>query len=93
MEKHKYNWVNKLVNKITHKDFNVNVSFNYYHNIITIQSCTPDFMDVHINNIHNFSFDFWTKELIIISGCEPFKDILIDSFKEIYGNNMNVIEY
>lgn len=81
----KYNWIKMLVKKITRTDCNTNQNFYYFNNKIELQSGMRGYVDVWINTNDNFSFDFDTKELVIFTGCEDFKDILINSFNEIYG--------
>lgn len=81
----KYNWIKMLVRKITRTDCNTNQNFYYFNNKIELQSGMRGYVDVWVNNDSNFSFDFDTKELVIFTGCEDFKDILINSFNEIYG--------
>lgn len=81
----KYNWIKMLVKKITRTDCDTNQSFYYFNNIVELQSGMRNYVDVWINHNNNFSFDFDTKELVIFTGCEDFKYILISSFKEIYG--------
>ena len=72
MEKNKYNWLTRLINKITRKEESNNQSFVYYGHLVHVQSGTVDFMDVTVCNtadggdvLASFSFDFWTKELEI----------------------------
>lgn len=82
----KYNWIKMLVKKITRSDCDANQRFYYFNNKVELQSGMRDYVDVWINTDDNFSFDFDTKELVIFTGCEDFKDILINSFNEIYGS-------
>lgn len=88
----KYNWIKMLVKKITRTDCEHNQNFYYFNNTIELQSGMRDYVDVWINNDNNFSFDFDTKELVIFMACEYIKNILISSFKEIYGR-IKVVEY
>lgn len=88
----KYKWIKMLVKKITRSDCDANQRFYYFNNKVELQSGMRDYVDVWINDSDNFSFDFDTKELVISMGCEDFKDILISSFKEIYGR-IKVVEY
>ena len=88
-----YNYISKLVYKITSTDCPNNVSFGYYGNKVYITSGQQDYMSVSINdrkgnNILYFSFDYLTMKLII-KDYENIKlrDKLLDAFKEIYGRN------
>ena len=90
MEKNKYNWLTRLINKITRKEESNNQSFVYYGHLVHVQSGTVDFMDVTVCNtadggdvLASFSFDFWTKELEInfaklLQKSEMRKDIVIE---------------
>ena len=46
MEKNKYNWLTRLINKITRKEESNNQSFVYYGHLVHVQSGTVDFMAV-----------------------------------------------
>lgn len=48
MEKNKYNWLTRLINKITRKEESNNQSFVYYGHLVHVQSGTVDFMDVTV---------------------------------------------
>ena len=50
MEKNKYNWLTRLINKITRKEESNNQSFVYYGHLVHVQSGTVDFMDVTVCN-------------------------------------------
>ena len=92
MEKNKYNWLTRLINKITRKEESNNQSFVYYGHLVHVQSGTVDFMDVTVCNtadggdvLASFSFDFWTKELEI-NQCkhDEIRDVIEDAFCKIY---------
>lgn len=78
-------WINKMVERITRKDTPLNNSFKISRHQINCQSGMNDFVDVLIDNSHNFSFDFWTKELYRDSECQYWEHI-IQAFKDIYGS-------
>ena len=92
MEKNKYNWLTRLINKITRKEESNNQSFVYYGHLVHVQSGTVDFMDVTVCNtadggdvLASFSFDFWTKELTCEYGSRYFEDVS-EVFRKMYGN-------
>ena len=82
-----YNWLSRLVNKITKTEQSNNDSFEYYGHSVTIQSGTPDYMAVYINDIGlDLSFDFLTKELVF-SSYEEYeqRNAIYNAFKKYYG--------
>lgn len=87
----KYNWVKRLVNKITKKDCPNNNYFWYYNHEINLQSGTNDYVDCYVDKKHNFTFDFWTRELEVMTDCEEFNKAVISAFKELYGK-ITIIE-
>lgn len=78
-------WIEKMVERITRNNAPLNNNFIINQHKIDCQSSTPDFMCVNIDHEHNFSFDFWTKELCSHSGCPYWGDIT-QEFKKIYEN-------
>lgn len=78
-------WIDRLIKKITHCDFNLNNSFSYYGHEICVQSGTVDYADVTIDHEHTFSFDFWTKELVLDVEDINISNALIQALKAIYG--------
>lgn len=68
----KYNWLTRLIDKITKTDCPNNNSFIYYNHRVDLMSGTVDYVDVHISdmdysNQKSFTFDYWTKELCFTS--------------------------
>ena len=69
--KKKYNFISRLINKITLNSQSNNDSFSYYGHWVELQSGTVDYMSVTIYNTSDrysgtlveFQFDFWTMEL------------------------------
>lgn len=72
MNRKRYNYINRLVEKITTSPSN-NMEFCYYGHLVSLQSGTTDYVDVTVYNTTDrysgetadFSFDYWTKELDI----------------------------
>ena len=83
-------WIKKIVERITSSDAPLNNSFRVNQHKIDCQSGMRDFVCVIIDNLHHFSFDFWTKELCRDNTCRYWEDIT-QAFKEIY-ENIKVID-
>jgi len=88
----KYNWLTRLIDKITKKDCPNNNSFIYYNHRVELMSGTVDYVDVHISDIDyrnqkGFTFDYWTKELCFTSYDNyDERDAIIKAFKRIYND-------
>lgn len=95
--KNKYWWVRKLVDKITKTGAPLNNHFYYYDYEVYQMSGTVDYTAVTISTkyhpcqqIVDFSFDFWTKELHFVSYIdENIRISIIKAFTEFY-DNVNV---
>lgn len=88
--KKEYNFIGKLIDKVTKYTFSNNASFCYYGNKVYVQSGTPYYFSLYVidkeeNDLFDLSFDYMTKELTI----EDYKNIeirdkIITSFKVLY---------
>jgi hypothetical protein len=98
MAKKSYKWLSRLIDKITKSDCPNNNYFRYYGRIVTLQSGTRDYVSVNISELDSrgfsvnqidFSFDFWTKELVF-SGYNNYdeRDAIINAFKGIYNDRL-----
>ena len=75
MASKKYGFILKLIHKITRKDCPNNNTFVYYHHLVELLSGTVDYVDATVyktedrygGTLVSFSFDFWTKDLVIES--------------------------
>lgn len=76
-------WIEKMVERITRIDTPLNNRFKVNQHDIDCQSGMSDYVSVWIDNEHNFSFDFLTKELCRHYGCPYWEDIM-QEFKTIY---------
>ena len=92
-----YKWLERLIDRITKKTASTNDNFNYYGKIVTLQSGTVDFvavniMDQDLRNQIDFSFDFWTHELVF-DGYNDYddRDAIINGFRGIY-NHVSVTD-
>ena len=100
MKRKRYNYINRLVEKITTSPSN-NMEFSYYGHWVSLLSGTIDYVDVTVYNTTdrysgetaNFSFDYWTKELDIgHTESNRLFDTIIQAFQHIYGKrNINII--
>lgn len=92
MKTKKYNWLARLINRITKSEQSNNDYFNYYGHRITLQSGTRDYVDVHISDMDyknqvNFTFDFWTYDLVFFQYNEyEERDAIVRAFKKYYGH-------
>ncbi len=92
-------WIDHLIGRITSVNQSNNDTFTFYGHCVTLQSGTRDYVDVTVNktadlyspSIAEFSFDFWTKELVIgYCGNEQIEKVIVSAFKRIY-NNIKII--
>lgn len=81
-----YRWIERMIDKITKYDFNNNISFNYYGHIIHCTSGTIAFTSVYCQDMFDFSFDYWTKKLVIAMYSNEYVcNTIVRTFKRIYG--------
>ena len=100
MKRKRYNYINRLVDKITTSPSN-NMEFCYYGHLVCLQSGTTDYVDVTVYNnadrysgeLAGFNFDYWTKELDIgYAESDRLFDTIVEAFRRIYGKrNVSVI--
>ena len=93
MASKKYGFIPKLIDKITHKDCPNNNTFTYYHHRVELLSGTVDYVNATVyktedrygGTLVSFSFDFWTKDLVIESAVDKeIVQCVIDAFKSFY---------
>ena len=93
MASNKYGFIPRLIDKITRKDCPNNITFVYYHHLVELLSGTVDYVDATVyttedrfsDTLVSFSFDFWTKELVIKSAVDKeIEQCVIDAFKSLY---------
>ncbi len=90
-----YRWINRLIDRITSVNQSNNDTFTFFGHNVTLLSGTRDYVDVTVNEtsdlysqtIAEFTFDFWTKELVI-GHCKDDKleEVIISAYKRIYTN-------
>ena len=93
MKQKSYNWLKRLVDKITKTDCPNNNYFWYYGHEVSLTSGTRDYVSVLIaeddrgwrKNQIDFSFDYWTKDLVFESyNNYDERDAIIKAFKTYY---------
>lgn len=93
MASKKYGFILKLIHKITRKDCPNNNTFTYDRHLVELLSGTVDYVDATVyktedrysDTLISFSFDFWTKELVINSADDSeIEQCIIDAFKSLY---------
>lgn len=88
-----YRWIYRLIDRITSVNQSNNDTFSFFGHCVTLLSGTRDYVDVTINMttdpyspaIAEFTFDFWTKELVI-EYCKDDKleEVIISAFRKLY---------
>ena len=71
MKKPRYNYIHRLIDRITKSGQSNNDSFTYYGHLVALQSGTRGYVSVTLYKAGNryggeladFSFDYWTLEL------------------------------
>lgn len=93
-----YKFIKRLIDRITSVSQSNNDTFVYYGQSVILQSGTRDFVSVTIKenedvfsaSIADFSFDFWTKKLIIDYAVNrELEKEIINSFRKFY-NQINI---
>lgn len=97
MSKKKYNWLVRLIDRITRSEQPNNDYFEYYGHRVTLQSGTRDYVSVTISDMDyrnqtSFSFDYWTKELDL-EGYNSYdeRDVIIKAFNRIYNDRLESV--
>ena len=94
MKRKRYNYINRLVEKITTSPSN-NMEFCYYGHLVSLQSSTEGYVTVTIyikadrysGELADFSFDFWTYELYVeYVEDEHLFDAIVQAFRYFYGS-------
>lgn len=97
MKQHR--WIDRLIERITKKTQPTNDTFCFYGHLIVLQSGTVDYTNVMVYNTTDpytgmfaeFTFDFWTFELDIVTAeSEDLEQAIIRGFKRIYGSRVQV---
>lgn len=93
MKPRTYNYIERLVNRITRNSQSFNDSFNYYRRKVVLQSSMRDFCVVIVTevddrgfgNILEFDVDYLTMKLHFnTTQCRRMTQKVIDAFTDIY---------
>lgn len=102
MKQPTYNFVKRLIGRVTLSSQSDNDSFIYYGHFIELQSGTADYVSVTIHKtvdryegeITCFSFDYLTKELhFVFSECKALTEKIINAFTTFYAPRRIRISY
>ncbi len=97
-----YNYINKLIGRITKFGQSNNDSFTYYRHLVELQSGTNDYVSVTLYKTENrydgeladFSFDYWTLELHFVSTAgKDLTESIINAFRHFYAPRKIQISY
>lgn len=92
-----YNFIGRLINKITLNNESNNTMFCYYRHMIVLQSGTKDYVSVTVHHttdpysdiLIHFSFDYWTYRLHFIpTGYKFLTEKVLNAFISIYGTTL-----
>lgn len=102
MRKPGYNYIQKLIDRITKTGQSDNDSFTYYRHLVELQSGTSDYVSVTLYKtesryegvLADFSFDYWTHELHFVSTVgKVLTESIINAFRHIYTSRKIRISY
>lgn len=102
MKKKSYKWLFRLIDKITNKDCPNNNHFIYYGHNVDLTSGTRDYVSCYVSKsdlsrrsvpIIDFSFDFWTKELVFDFYTDyEIRNAVFHAFKSLYDGDVSVVD-
>lgn len=93
MRQPKYNYLQKLIGRITKSGQSNNDSFTYYRHLVELQSGTNGYVSVTLyktesrydGELADFSFDYWTLELHFVSTVgKTMTENIISAFRHFY---------
>lgn len=93
MKKPRYNYIPKLIDRITKSGQSDNDSFTYYRHLVELQSGTSDYVSVTLyktdsrydGELADFSFDYWTLELhFVCTVGKAMTESIINAFRHFY---------
>ncbi|WP_290235505.1 hypothetical protein [Bacteroides acidifaciens] len=93
MKKPRYNYIHRLIDRITKSGQSNNDSFTYYGHLVELQSGTRGYVSVTLYKAGNryggeladFSFDYWTLELHFVSTVgKTLTESIINAFRHFY---------
>jgi len=88
-----YNYINRLIGRITAPGQSNNDCFTYYGHLVELQSGTSGYVSVtlyktddrYCGELADFSFDYWTLELHFVSTVgKALTESIIHAFNNLY---------
>lgn len=102
MKKPRYNYIQKLIDRITKSGQSSNDCFTYYGHLVELQSGTRDYVSVTLyktddrygGELADFSFDYWTFQLHFVSTVgKSMTEKIINAFRHFYAPRKISVSY
>lgn len=102
MKKPRYNYIQKLIDRITKSGQSNNDSFTYYGHLVELQSGTNGYVSVTLyktddrygGELVDFSFDYWTLELHFVGTVgKTLTKKIISAFRHFYAPRKIRVSY
>lgn len=102
MRQPKYNYLQKLIGRITKSGQSNNDSFTYYRHLVELQSGTNGYVSVTLyktesrydGELADFSFDYWTLELHFVSTVgKTMTESISNAFRHFYAPRKIRVSY
>lgn len=102
MRQPRYNYIRKLIDRITKSGQSNNDSFTYYGHLVELQSGTRDYVSVTLyktddrygGELADFSFDYWTLELHFVGTVgKVLTEKIISAFRHFYAPRKIRVSY
>lgn len=102
MKKPRYNYIQKLIDRITKSGQSNNDSFTYYGHLVELQSGTDGYVSVTLyktndrygGELADFSFDYWTLELHFVGTVgKALTESIISAFRHFYAPRKICVSY
>ena len=93
-----YNFIGRLIDKVTKNTCSNNTTLYYYGNKVYVQSGTRDYFSLYVidkeeKDLFDLSFDYLTHELVIRDYQNiEIRDKIISSFKTLYNNHITITD-
>lgn len=102
MKKPRYNYIQKLIDRITKSGQSNNDCFTYYGHLVELQSGTSGYVSVTLyktddrygGELADFSFDYWTLELHFVGTIgKVLTEKIISAFRHFYAPRKIHVSY
>lgn len=102
MKKPRYNYIKRLIDRITKSGQSNNDSFTYYGHLVELQSGTNGYVSVTLyktesrydGELADFSFDYWTLQLHFVSTVgKSMTENIINAFIHFYAPRIIRVSY